>query len=110
MVDPYPRGMTDTLDPNTSSPSTTWAWKLIKIKPSHPEGRRARSASTYAPNRRRDVSKPLDIKVRYNGGPESSWVIWTRGGCRRFPGHMRIDDVFTLLSEPRLGLGWSGQD
>lgn len=106
MADPYRPGMTSTLDPNSSSSSTTWAWRLVKISAVAPAGVSANAESSSSRGRRkRDMREPLTIQVRYNGGPESSWVIWARGMCRRFPGHMRLDDVFQDLSAPRLGLG-----
>jgi hypothetical protein len=45
----------------------------------------------------RDRYEPLNIEVRYRGGPEASWLITARGVSWRFPGHLSLHDSLAAV-------------
>jgi len=79
-----------------SFPSTTWAWKRVKIA-SPPEARvtgaRKGGRWWYLPPWPR--SRPLPITIKYRGGPECWYEIHGRGAEGRFPGHTALHDVMS---------------
>jgi len=84
--------------------STTWGWKKVKMKPP-PAGQgrvraqrgRWRGLATW-PRRR-----PVSLTVAWRGGPESWWLVTSRGRHGVFPGHAAIEDVMAqVLNE------WNG--
>lgn len=89
-------------DTNSSSASTTWGWRYVKIgrRPQGPSdaaaaGVRSRILSSRNP---RDA---LTISVKYRGGNECWWEIKARGTTLRVPGHLALHDVLMSLSGPR---------
>jgi hypothetical protein len=75
-------------------PSTTWEWKLVKVR-SAPE----RDSLSWSDSRLKGFgvtwgrAKPVTLHVHYRGGAESSWLVTVGGGRWRFPGHMALEDV-----------------
>jgi hypothetical protein len=47
---------------------------------------------------RRDPRKPLEITIKYRGGPECWWEVRARGVTLRRPGHMAIHDLFVEIT------------
>ncbi len=84
----------------TRSPSATWQWRKIKIKAAPAGEASANGVSSFQSRRLRDKNRELWIAVRYCGGPESSWLVTTRGASWRFPGYVAIEDV----------MGWANAD
>ncbi len=96
--------MTD--DTNVRTPSTTFAWRRVKVLQDSPRrgglpaGRRSALAL-----RHRNRRKPLQVRFWYTGGLESSWVIEYRGVTWRFAGAICLEDVGSFLNgEDLLGL------
>ena len=83
---------------NVSSPSTTWAWRKVKISDGAPaRGLSARRSRSFQPSQRRSRRLRQRIEVQYRGGPESSWCLWIGDSCRRVPGWMAVEDAMALL-------------
>lgn len=86
---------------NSSSPSTTWAWRRIKIGPTA-GGQKQRPAAgrSLKALSARNPREPLTIKVSYRGGAECWWEIHARGAVIRRPGHLALHDVLMEISTP----------
>jgi hypothetical protein len=83
---------------NSSSISTTWAWKKVKMRGlPHPEGTAAPQGRPFSRFGRRSRRERTWIQVQYRGGPESSWLICRGTSCRRFPGHLCLEDVLVVV-------------
>jgi hypothetical protein len=97
--------MTGTPDPNPGDevagggsehtfPSTTWAWKQVRIaRP--PEATRTAAARGHRWRKlpRRNARDPLAITVKLRGGPEGWVEVHARGDFSRYPGYTSILDV-----------------
>lgn len=85
---------------NERSGSTHWKWIRVKITrpPQAPSktGSEATSTLHLRPWNRRD---PLTIQVVYRGGPEAWYLIKSRGGVIRVPGHEALHDVMERIYE-----------
>jgi hypothetical protein len=46
----------------------------------------------------RDCRRPLDLQIRYRGGPEGLWVIQARGWHWRFSGGLCVADVMNWIN------------
>lgn len=79
------------------TPSTTWEWKLCKVKPAPAGEGAAKPLDAASRVRSRDLALPLTCTFRYRGGPESSWLGHRGGFFWRFPGWMCLDDVCQIL-------------
>jgi hypothetical protein len=94
----------------TCVPSTTFAWRKVKMKPppaGHDTARAKRGRWHHLPRWPR--TRDLTIKVAYRGGPESWWLVTARGSTGVFPGHLALEDVMVdVLNEARYGN--DGQD
>jgi hypothetical protein len=80
-------------------PSTTWAWKRVKIAcppeargPQSPAGRRWRLLP------RRNRRDPLPITIKYRGGAEDWVEIHARGSIGRYPGWVAIGDIVNEIN------------
>lgn len=81
-------------------PSTTWEWRLCKIRSSHLEGTARSSAQIARDNRRRKSVRKGSVQVQivYRGGAEDAWLVRLDGGnWRRVPGWLCITDALTAL-------------
>ena len=84
---------------NTCSPSTTFAWKRVKIKVSPPEnGAGPLAVPSASLVRYRDRAQPVYLWLRHSGGAESWWLVACRGKEWRFPGHAQIEDIGAALN------------
>ncbi len=79
-------------------PSTTYEWKKVKMKPppaGHKTARAKRGRwyrySTWPRHRK------LTLTISHRGGPESWWLIESRGSHGAVPGHLSLDDVMALV-------------
>ena len=79
---------------------TQWTPVIDKLKAAPakgtstaPKGPQARIPTRRGP----DKYKWISIEVRYNGGPEASWLVRARGVTWRFPGHMCLHDVLDRM-------------
>lgn len=80
-------------NPNTCPPSTTWAFKRVKVStPRRGQQQRVRSTSFEALPPHPPRSK-LSVTVVYRGGPECWWEITARGKTVRRPGALALHDV-----------------
>ncbi len=79
-------------------PSTTFAWKKVKMKPppaGHETARAKRGRWHGLPTwPRRRLSR---LEVYWRGGAESWWYVGARGRYGVFPGHMAIEDVMAQV-------------
>ncbi len=75
-------------------PSTTWAWKQVKMKtpPAGQDRARAQRGRWHGfpvwPRR-----KVLTLTIVYRGGPQSWWLVSARGRHGVFPGVAALEDV-----------------
>jgi hypothetical protein len=105
--------MTDDTVANNCSPSTTQAWKWVRI-PAPAEG--PGDSATQEHLRRLNRAKwrrPITLTVSYRGGPECWWEIDARGRTWRFPGSLALHDVLVVIydgrgGKPRRSSGRSG--
>lgn len=86
--------MAATNESNDCSPSTTWAWRKVKIAPAPKAPREQRPKGPSKPlasvwNGR----ETLTISVRYRGGAECWYELKSRGQTVRIPGHVALHDV-----------------
>lgn len=83
-----------------SYPSTTWAWKKVKIDPAprrqqaqRPKGGRWHLLPW------RDRRKPLQVTLKYRGGAECWVEVHARGAQGRFPGYVAIIDILNEICQ-----------
>jgi hypothetical protein len=88
--------------PEHTFPSTTWAWKKVRIR--RPAGGQSVSATkSHAPGRGpkarfyglpfRNPRLPLPLTVKLRGGAEAWVEVHSRGRIVRYPGHTAVVDV-----------------
>lgn len=83
-------------DDQVHLPSTTWAWKRVKISPAPKANTTSRKATPPQPSRR-NPREPLTVTIRYRGGPEAWWEVKGRGKTYRFPGYLALHDVMRTI-------------
>lgn len=85
---------------NTSSPSTTSAWKWVKVR--RPAGGPS-SAATKSASRQRlsawNRREPLTVTVTYRGGAECWIELKARGKSHRMPGSVALFDALCSVWE-----------
>lgn len=99
---PYSAGVTTQSDPNSSSPSATWAYRRVKITPPPQRPRKNDAEGVLPALPRWNPREPLSLQVTYRGGAEAWWEIRARGRVWRRPGWQALDDV---LAEVFAGTG-----
>jgi len=80
-------------EPNARTPSTTYAWRRVKISspPQAPrESRRRRRWIALGNKERRQL---IEVRVRYRGGAEDWYEVRARGGVVRVQGSLTFGDV-----------------
>lgn len=93
-----PGGMTSPIDSNPSSPSTTWGWRRVRIRPAPQANTTATpKGSPHTKRALRDRRKPLTVTVVYRGGPECWYELRARGLVVRRPGYICIHDALMAL-------------
>lgn len=89
----------------TDVPSATWEWRRVKMKPppaGHTTARAKRGRWHHL--RQWPRTQSLTLTIAYRGGPESWWLVTSRGTHGVFPGHCAIEDVMAqVLNEPDFG-------
>ena len=90
----YVRIMPELIDSNTSSPSTRYEYRRVKVR-RPPEATEAAPSKTARLRRLppRNPREPLKLTISYRGGPESWWEVHCRGTIVRRPGYTSLDDV-----------------
>jgi hypothetical protein len=83
-------------------PSTTWAWRKVKIKPSTRRDTALRSNSAAAAEPDIHRREAFTVVIKYVGGPESSWLVRRGRRAWRAPGHMALEDLMNALGATRL--------
>lgn len=84
--------------PEQPLPSTTWAWKRVKIaRPPEAKQHRPAKRGRWWYLQPWPRSKPLPMTVKYRGGPECWYEIHGRGSVGRFPGHTALHDVMSEI-------------
>lgn len=95
--------MQSTTDPATSngrSLSTTWEWRKIMMRGGPPPaGDRVPAGHSAQFRWTRSRRYRGTFQIQYRGGPEGSFVIWSREKAWRFPGHMSLIDVASRMAE-----------
>lgn len=96
-----PCGMTSDASIEQSFPSTTYAWRKVKIaRPPEATTQRRRRRLGFLRLTVQPRSRPVRITATYRGGAESWWWIEARGEKEALPGHWSLDDVLArVLSE-----------
>lgn len=81
-----------------SSPSTTFAWKRVKMPATR---RRPNVTASQSPSRpalaRWDGREPLTVLVTYRGGAEAWYEVKARGRTYRFPGVTALHDALERI-------------
>jgi hypothetical protein len=82
--------------------STTWGFRRVEIRPparakSQPE-RSEDLKALLVRLRRREMRKPLEVTVRFRGGPECWWELTARGRVWRFPGYVALHDALAHIN------------
>jgi len=90
--------VTHDTEQNTSSPSTTTAWKWAKIE-RPPERPRTAAPKAPPPLSRKHLRQTIVVEVRFRGGPELWWELRARGRVWRRPGSLAMHDVLEELYE-----------
>lgn len=96
------RQMGSEREPNGRLPSNTFGWRYVKISrapQASDTARRRRSAWWSRPER--NPREPLTLTVKYRGGPECWYEIHARGCTGRFPGHVTIHDIMTVINRTK---------
>jgi len=84
---------------NLCSPSTNWHWKDASLDgPGGPLGESGAGGPSVFALRSRDPRKPLDMQVRYVGGPEGTWLIQARDWRWRCTGGLSLVDVMNWIN------------
>lgn len=91
------------------SPSTTWAYRKVKIQ-RRPQGsaKRRPKGSSGPLLRRRDPKEALSMRVTYRGGAEAWWKIEARGEVYIAPGHLCLHDVMMSINDGNPGAARGG--
>lgn len=84
---------------NAHSSSTTWAWRRVKL-PSlgTSPGGQPPQATFWRRLSRRDPRVPLEITIKYRGGPEAWVEVKGRGAVGRYPGVTSVYDIVVDLN------------
>ena len=86
--------------PEQTIPSTTWAWKRVKIS-RPPEGNRERGPKglhTWVGRSRWDPRKDrVTIRIRYRGGAECWYEVEARGATARLTGTVALHDLMVAI-------------
>ena len=94
-----PGVMTNNAQSNTSSVSTNWGWRKIKIAQLSPGGTSLPKGRHLASGRRPQMWWKRDqIVVTFRGGPSCSYEIKRGGRSWRYEGHLCLHDVMTHLA------------
>lgn len=85
-------------EPEQSFPSTTWAWRRVKVS-SRPQGHGTARSSAYGwrglRRTRRDL--PVRLTVTYRGGAQSYWLVEARGHHKVLAGHTALEDLMAAI-------------
>lgn len=94
---------------NECTPSTTWAYRKVKISRRPPGLQQERPKGSSGP-RRRPVDPKLShsIVIEYRGGAEAWWKIRYQGEIYVAPGHMAVHDVFMWFLDGNRGAASGG--
>lgn len=100
-ADHYHGCVTEPAPVEQTFPSTTYAWKKVKVsRGAAGQGTARRRRSGFLRLARADRSRPVRVTVTYRGGAESWWWVEARGEKAALPGHWSFDDVMArILSE-----------
>jgi len=83
---------------NTSSPSTKWEFRKVKVKRAAvPPGERSAAGRRTPHLRVWNRRKPLGIRVSYRGGNELDWRVEARGRRWTFDGFLAFEDVMAVV-------------
>jgi len=90
---------TITLSDKEEIPSTTWAWRRVKITraPGGHTGSAAAGRSIYALPKR-NPREPLTVSVVYRGGQEAWYEFRARGAVVRVPGTTCVHDLMNKIN------------
>jgi hypothetical protein len=87
------------LSADLSIPSTTWEWKTVKMRRSSaPQGTENERSDFRPASGPRDPKRPLDVRIRFVGGPEASSEVRYRGRTWRFPGSVYLIDMLQFVN------------
>jgi hypothetical protein len=92
--------MENQTQPNERTSSTTWAWKMVRMRPG-PDGQGTRppKAGRWYALPWRNPREPLTVTLRYRGGPEAWVEVKARGAMGRFHGATSLFDVVRELNQ-----------
>jgi hypothetical protein len=88
--------------PEPSLPSTTWAWKHVKLEePTPPQGDSSVRRTERSRRPRRSPERPIWIKVTYVGGPRCFFTVEARGEVAYIPGDRALVDLMGFVNRAR---------
>lgn len=83
-------------------PSTTWAWKRIKVgRPAGGQQHSAAAGRSFWSLPRRNPRDPLAMTIKLRGGPECWVEVHARGSVLRCPGDVAVYDLLCHLNSQR---------
>lgn len=82
---------------NDCSGSTTWEWKLCRVRPSSARTPESVGAAVRVPGSSPDPRKAHWVKVTYLGGSEAWWQLELDGVLHRVPGHLCLHDAMSAV-------------
>lgn len=87
---------------NERSPSTTFAWKYVKVgRPPEASTQPARKGRRFRLLPPRNPRDPLKITVKLRGGAEQWIEVHARGDLARYPGYTQLIDVVLDVNAQR---------
>lgn len=94
---------------NECMPSTTWAYRKVKISRRLQGSPEQRPKGTFGSKRRPvDPKDPHTIRITYRGGAEAWWALEYQGELYVAPGHLAIHDAFMWFLDGNRGVATGG--
>lgn len=85
-------------------PSTTFAWRKVKMKtPPAGQGTVRAQRGRWHGLTTWPRARTLSVSITYRGGPESWWLVNSRGRHGVFPGSAAIEDVMAAVCNEHHG-------
>lgn len=86
--------------PNEGSPSTTWAWRRVKISRA-PQANKGSATKSHRWRRfgRRDPAQAIQVTLAYKGGAQGWVMVSGRGERNVYPGDTSLLDLVLDINQ-----------